>query len=35
MAALLAKGIAADRLGARGFGPDKPLAGNDDFRVRT
>lgn len=35
MAALVAKGIAADRLGAQGFGPDQPLAGNDDEAGRA
>lgn len=35
LAALVAKGIAADRLGAQGFGPDKPLAGNDDEAGRA
>lgn len=35
--ALLAKGVAADRLGAQGFGPDKPLAdnGSDEGRARN
>lgn len=35
LAALVAKGIAADRLGAQGFGPDKPLAGNNDDTGRA
>lgn len=36
-AALVAKGIDADRLEAQGYGPDKPLAGNDseDGRARN
>lgn len=34
-AALVARGIAADRLGAQGFGPDKPLAGNGDEAGRA
>lgn len=33
--ALVAKGIDAERLGAQGFGPDKPLAGNDDETGRA
>ena len=35
MAALVAKGIDADRLGAQGFGPDKPLADNQDEAGRA
>lgn len=34
-AALLAKGIAADRLSAQGFGPDKPLADNGSEEGRA
>lgn len=33
--ALLAKGIAAERLSAQGFGPDKPLAENDSESGRA
>jgi OOP family OmpA-OmpF porin len=33
--ALLGKGIAADRLSAQGFGPDKPLADNKDEAGRA
>ncbi len=35
MAALVAKGINAARLGAQGFGPDKPLADNKDEAGRA
>jgi len=34
-AALLAKGIAAERLSAQGFGPDKPLADNGSEEGRA
>jgi len=34
-AALLAKGIAAERLSAQGFGPDKPLGDNDSESGRA
>lgn len=35
MSALVAKGIGADRLDARGFGPDKPLVDNKDEAGRA
>jgi outer membrane protein OmpA-like peptidoglycan-associated protein len=35
VAALVARGVAADRLGAAGYGPSKPLASNDTAEGRS